>query len=455
MVFRALVIMALCGPGWAWAAGAADAELQKPITLDQALEIAFRRSPEIRTAQDEVRKAAGGVAEARANYRPKFSADLKHISNGPDFVFGEYNAIPDEASTASLSFFLPVDVSKGLWFVSEIARCQYELASLNLASVSQRLIFEVKRSYLDLLRAQGQQQVAQASVDVATQRLKSTRDRFAAGTVADFEVTRGEVEVANLNQTLIQAKARVVLSRAALNRVLGLDVDTPIEVVEVDIQVEERDLDARRNINQANTRRPEIRSAETAVLLSTGNAKLQATADKPSFGISWLGNYNTPPYGFTTGHTTWAALVELKVPIWDGGVTKAKVDQAEADVAKSRNGLAQAKLAVALEVQTAVVGTQEAAERVRTAAANVQLAEKALRLANDRYDSGLSILVEVADAESALTLARFNAVQARYDYAVAVAGLERATSTQPEALKLQLLGDSAKRGGEVHLETAK
>ncbi|NLN76247.1 MAG: TolC family protein [Armatimonadetes bacterium] len=446
MLSRVLLILILCVPAWSWAAEAADTEAKKPITLDQALEIAFRRSPDVKMALDQLQKSVGGMAEAKANYMPKFNGDVTHFRNGPTFEFPPYTFVPDQATTISGSVYLPLDISSGLGFVSDIARYKYQIDYLNLMGVSEKLIFDVKRAYLDVLRAKGQQDVAQASVDVAAKRLRDSREKFAAGTAPDFDVTRGEVEVANLNQVLIQANARVVIARSSLNRILGIPVSTPTELVNTDIQVQSINVDVPKITEEANQRRPEVKNAETAVLLNIKNTKLQRTATRPSLGISGQASYNTPPYGFTTGHSTWTALVNLSMSIWDGGISKAKVDQAYADVDKSRDAVEQTMLAVALEVQTAAVNLQEAIERVSTTAENVRLAEKSLRLANDRYNSGVTILVEVADAESALTQARFNAVQALYDYAVAVAELERATSTQPEARQLQCLTGGVENG---------
>ncbi len=117
-------------------------------------------------------------------------------------------------------------------------------------------------------------------------------------------------------------------------------------------------------------------------------------------------------------------LLDLRIPIWDGGVTAARVAQAYADVNRSREQLEQTRLGTGLEARTAALTLQQAIERVSTTAENVVLAEEALRLATVRYNAGIATLVEVTDAESALTQARFNAVDSRYDYAVALADLQ-------------------------------
>ncbi|MCE5313642.1 MAG: TolC family protein [Armatimonadota bacterium] len=448
----AILALALCVP--AYAQSASD-DSKMPISIDQAIQIAFCQNPEIKAALDQLQKSVGGMAEAKSNFMPKLEAEITHLNQGPGFEFGGFNAIPQYATTGSLNLFMPLDISSKLGFVSDIAKYQYQIDYMSLQSASQKLIYNVKQAYYEVLRAKGQQDVAQAAVDVANKRLKEARDKFAAGTVADFDVTRSEVEVANLNQTLIQSKAHVTIARAGLNRVLGICVTSQTELVDSDINVEDCKENVVKCTAQAYRRRPEIKGAETAVLLSSKNVKLQKTGNKPSLGIAGEVDHNIPAYGFTTGHTTWSALLDLKFSVWDGGMTKAKVAQAFADENKSKDSLEQVKLAVSLEVQTALTSLTEATQRVSTAQENVNLAEKSLKLANDRYDSGITILVEVADAESALTQARFNAVQAKYDYAVALAELQRATSTQPEAEGLDCLGESVKQGKIIYLGARK
>jgi len=190
---------------------------------------------------------------------------------------------------------------------------------------------------------------------------------------------------------------------------------------------------------RAQTLRPEVLSVETAIALGQTNARLQRTAILPSLGATGQINYDVEASGFSTKNTSWIALLDLKIPIWDGGITAARVAQAYADVNRSREQLEQTRLGTGLEARTAALALQQAIERVSTTAENVILAEEALRLATVRYNAGIATLVEVTDAESALTQAKFNAVDARYDYAVALADLQRAESAQPEIAKLQLI----------------
>jgi outer membrane protein TolC len=111
-------------------------------------------------------------------------------------------------------------------------------------------------------------------------------------------------------------------------------------------------------------------------------------------------------------------------------------------VQSSYDSVEQTKLTVAADVRTAVLDRDEATQRTQTTARAVSLAEEAFTLVKLRYSAGLAVPVEVTNAETELTQARNNAVNALYDYAVANAELQRATSSQPELMALQSTADS-------------
>jgi outer membrane protein len=215
------------------------------LTLEQALETAFKQNPDIKAALAQLNKARGGMGEAEANFNPKFNAEVTHLRQGPQVSFAvpggpRVNIVQEHNTTAALSLMLPIDVSKKLSYVSDMARLQFQMDYLSLLAVSQKLIYDVKSAYYELLRAQAQAEVAQAAVEVAKARLKDANARFAAGTAPRFDVMRAEVDVANLNQQLIRAQSRVEIARAALNRVLGINVDTPTTIVQTDVAVDEK-----------------------------------------------------------------------------------------------------------------------------------------------------------------------------------------------------------------------
>ncbi|MCE5321692.1 TolC family protein [bacterium] len=420
--------------------------MREPITLEQALEIAFKNSPEIQAALSNVESSRGSVEEARAQFNPTFNATLSATLQGPitqTVTSGgqTVDLVSSPDNIAGLTVTLPLDVSHQLRYSSDIAKYQFQAEYLSMVSVSEQLIVDVKSAYYDLLRACGQMAVNQASVDDAKQSLDIVSDKFKEGTVAKYDVTSAEVNLDNLNQQLIASQNDVRVAQSSLNAVLGIDVNNPTQVAAIDVPVDTDSVNIPECVNQAYAKRPEIKSAQIQVTLSQTNVNLQKTGMRPSLSLSGGPSYDFNPSGTTTDKASWQAGLTLNVPLCDGGVTKAKVRQARAEVQNSLASLNKQKIAVAKEVRKAALDLQNAALRTKTTAHAVKLAEDALAIANDRYSSGVAVWVEVTNAQSDLAQARYNYVDAQFDYANALAQLQKATASQPELNQLQLLAD--------------
>lgn len=423
-------------------------DLTQPLTIDQALCVAFERNPALRIAVDQARRAVAVVDEAQANFNPKFNASVTYLMQPP--ATATFPASPGQpaqsvqiqnanSTTAAVNSTLPLDINKRLAYSTDIARYQFDIQYLNLVAQAETLIQNTKLAYYEVLRAKGQEDVAQAAVDVAKVQLDNSRDRFDAGAAPKFDVTTAQVNLANLVQQLLQAQTRAQSARSLFNRVLGIGINTPTQVVSVTPTIDVKTVDIDAGIAQAEARRPEVRAGRAAIALNQTNVKLQKTGLLPSLNINVNNIYNVSTTVFNSNNFNWQATAVLSVPIWDGGITKARVQQARADVKNAADTLDQTKLQVGVDVRTAALNVEEAAKRSESTTEAVALAEEALRLANVRYEAGIATLVEVTNAQSQLTQAKFNLVTAQYDYAIALAVLQRSTSTQSELNQVQLL----------------
>lgn len=404
------------------------------LTLDAAIALAFQHSPDFQMAQSRVEKTCGGVDEAWARTRPTVTAQ------GSTTWQGAESTATGQGSTytpqVALALTMPVDVSRQLQYGKDIASYQNESQYLSMVATAEQLVLSVKTACYDLLRAVGQRAVAQAAVDNAQAQLAQTNAKFAAGTIPAFDVTSAEVNLANLEQQLLVADNQVRVAQTALNRVLGIDVNTPTQICGVEIRVTDETVDIAQCIQAAYARRPEVQAAQLGITQAQTVVDLQNSAKYPTISIGTGPTYNFNADGMNPG-LSWQVGITASVPLYDGGQIRAKVRQAQADVHTTQATLHQTQLAVAQDVRTAALNVQQAEAQTKTTARAVSLAEEALTLAKLRYGAGLAVLVEVTNAETQLTQARNNAVNALYDYAVASAQLQRATSTQPELAAAQ------------------
>jgi outer membrane protein TolC len=188
--------------------------------------------------------------------------------------------------------------------------------------------------------------------------------------------------------------------------------------------------------------RPELLEAEANLAASRKGILLAQRASLPTLGISTGVAFAPNGSTFAPQQTSWQTILQLNVPIWDGGVTRGRLNEARAMIAQAQTNRRQAVDLVTLEVRQAYLNLLQARDRVAVANQALAEAQETFRLARVRYNAGVSSaagispLLEVSDAQAALTQAESNQVNALYDYNDARAQLDKAIgrySYQPEA----------------------
>ncbi|MDO8586400.1 MAG: TolC family protein [Armatimonadota bacterium] len=410
------------------------------VTLREAINTALSNNKVIAGARERYLRSRAQVRERRAAGLPQLGAQAQQLWTGPvpTFTVGPPGAEQTvsigspKTTTGAVTLSQILDLNRRVSLATGISELGSRIQNLNLARTEQQVIFDVQNAYYNVLRAQAKLDVAESSVNTALERLRVTRAHFEVGTLPKFDVTRAEVDVANDQQTLISATSAVDQRKAVLRNAMGTDPTAPIEVEQVTVPAQPLDVKIEQGVATAIERRPEVAAAEANVLLGRKSVSFARGERIPALSANAGYNYNGEATAFRPDKFTWIVTVNASLPIFEGGAIKARVDEAKSDVGAAQAALDQAKLDVGLDVKSAVLNVNESYQRVQTAAQNVAQAEEALRLAQVRYEAGISLQVEVSDAETALTQARTNMVSATYDYATALASYRRATATQPE-----------------------
>ena len=190
-IHLAITIAALCAWMGPAAAQTAALDLSKPITLDQALDIAFKHNPNVKIAVDQINISRAASKEAAAAFLPTFNGTYRFVQEGPPIIATlpatppeSIVVLPAEQRTAIVSTMLPLDINGRITYTTRIARDQFQIDYLGMVHASEQLIFDVKSAYYNLLRAQAQADVDQEAVDVSAARLKN---RHRSSTRAPFQ----------------------------------------------------------------------------------------------------------------------------------------------------------------------------------------------------------------------------------------------------------------------------
>jgi outer membrane protein len=125
-------------------------------------------------------------------------------------------------------------------------------------------------------------------------------------------------------------------------------------------------------------------------------------------------------------NSNWMVSLNLSLNVFDSGLTRSQVKQAEYGVISSQEQARQTRDGVALEVRDAYLSMKEAEKRIETSKVAVDQAEEDYKIAEVRYTAGVGTNLDVIDAQLSLAQAKTNYTQALYDFNTSKAKLEKA-----------------------------
>jgi outer membrane protein TolC len=401
-----------------------------------ALNLALQQNAAILKAQSDLEAAAGLVAQTRAIVMPKAQ------------VAGNYRKVQESSlDVSSTGFALGTDQT---WETRiQLVQSLYEGGRMSSALRSAKLTKEqavlqyqtavadallaTRVAYYDVLLAEQQIYVREASVKLLQQELEDQQKRYDAGTVPRFNVLRAEVAVANARPQLIRARNAHRIAKNNLVNLLGYSL--PPEILEdVPLQLTDRLVAAPYAVElpvamaQAFEHRTEIGVLRKAAALRHEGVVNARAGYLPS--LQGFVGYGARKSSFDAALSAevhgWFVGGQVSWDIFDGLLTQGKVTEARAAHQKAKTEVDDTMRRVELEVRTAYSDFIQAREVLDSQKKVQEEADEALRLAKARADAGTGTQLDVLNAETALTEARTTQIEAEHDYTVSVAKLERA-----------------------------
>lgn len=399
------------------------------FTIEKAISVAMEHSPVIKIAQENWRRAGGSLREARGSTGPSLGVGVSYqrfdkveeANLGPESI--KIGTIDAKHAKATLS--QPVDVSRLLGAGLDAASWQEKAARFDLDATRQELALNVRASYLNVLLAREQEKVASESASRLQEYLRLAKVRFDAGSVPKFDVLRAETELANAEQSLISAQNDIVIVELIFANVLGVKLESSPQLKRPEV-VEKPIPEVESLVQKGLRTRPEAKSNEAILEAAKSGVHIARRGLKPTMRLDFNYNWNGSTTIFSPRSLTADAMASLNIPIFDNGVTKGRIEQAEASVSSAQAAKEQTDLRIRLEVEQSYTSITNARKRLSAALLNLEQSTESRRLAQVRYESGVGTAVEVTDAEVALTLAQTNLVSARYDLLLSYAKLARA-----------------------------
>ncbi|MGH7318174.1 MAG: TolC family protein [Candidatus Rokuibacteriota bacterium] len=392
------------------------------LSLPEAIDLALRQHPSLRSGEEARKAAEARVPQAQSAYYPQFDVS---VSAGRSQIFSSSTKRTSQSNAIAPTFEgsqLVYDFGKTSALVDE-ARAGVRVSDAELERLREVVVFNVRQSYYNLLQARRLVRVAEAALARAELNLRSARGFFEVGTKPKSDVTKAEVEVANARVSVIRARNDVRLAETALANALGLEARTPVEVQDI-LAYDPVSLDPVVLLAEALLNRPELVQAQArldAARAQLAGARAGYTPDLSLKGTAGTTSFDEPPL-----RETWSIALALSWNLFQGFFTTHKVRETVALVEVARANYDTLELQVRLEVEQAYIALVEAAERIAATEKAVESAQENLRLAQGRYDAGVGTILDLTEAQLALTNAEADQVRALTDHKLGLAALDRA-----------------------------
>jgi OMF family outer membrane factor len=410
-------------------------DITKPVTLAEILELVEKTNSDAIRARIAIDRARAVLQESEAGRSPTVTGTIQY--NYTDSAQARLNSINNntplgKTTNNPLNATIGVDYnifdSGSKESTVRIAENNLRIAEADLSRIRQNIRLGIVTAYYNLQNTDETIRIQRKAVENSERSLKDTKARERAGVGTKFDVLQSEVQLANSKQDLLNAEAAQLVARRELSRQLNYPSIVEITAADKIAPVPEWKLPVEETILLAVRNRAEldIRKLEREVARDRANSSIARIGPQ----INLFGNFNTASE-FTSGGGIGVGYqigATLNWNLFDGGRADAQVNQFKADQAIAEARFEQDARQARYDVEESYINQQSRLKQIDTATKAVEQAQEALRLARLRLDAGVGTQLEVITAESDLTRADVNRVQAIIGYNQSRANLERAVS---------------------------
>ncbi len=426
-----------------------SAAFAQELTLEKAVEIALKRNPSYKISLLSVRSAKEmeRVAFSKKLFTVDFSYSYTRL-NEEQQVNVEPVEIPPLFPGASpmvikphdivisrqnvyeykFTFFQPIFTGGKISMAHEIAKLGVDVEMLKEKEARLDLVFEVKRAYLNALKAKKFLSVAKETVKLLKAHYRDALEFYKQGITPKVDLLRTEVALSRAKQRLTDAEAAYKLALSALAVLLRDKVDASYELHDVEVKPS-LELSFDDCLRIAFSNRPVIKAVAKQVEVARRYVKLEQSDYYPQIGLA--GEYskhgNNPDCdgdGLTDAER-WAISLQLKWNLFAWGKTRHSVERARIEELKALEQLKAVKDKVALEVREAYLKLISARDKLMVAEKEVAQAKENYRDTRERYKEQIDTSTDVIDAQVFLSNAETRYYEALYDYNIAYARLVR------------------------------
>ena len=416
--------------------------------LERAVTEALRNSPALAQERALVDRAEAEVGVARARYFPSLTVDGRYTEqegalNLGDIVNPAYSALNqitgETRFPTDLDLTLPLRHESRLRLVQPVfdARIRAGHAASRYArdgqswqrrAAARRLAADAQTALVRVASARSARRILEAAVPLVRENERVSQRLVDAGRATPDAVFSARAERSDIEQQVLAAREGEHAAERSFNRVLGRDLDTPVEELPDSLLQFALTIDEEQAVESALAGREELKQVEAGIGEARAGVRAATAELLPSVSVALDYGVQGQEIRFAGDADFWAASVVFSWNVFDGGGDLARRQGARADVNRLRERQRETEDLIRLDVRQAHEAVVVACDAIATAEARLAAARRAFELVRRRHEEGVATQVEFLDARSRLTSAELGLSLANHGLALRWIDLERAAA---------------------------
>lgn len=405
------------------------------ISREECLDIALSQSPTIRIADMEVKRVNYAKRETIGNLLPQIGFSLSYQRSIElqtiRMNFGEGGSQKlkmgsDNTWNTGFNLSLPL-IAPTLWKAISISDTQIAQNLEAARSSRLELVNQVNQAYYSLMLAISSREVIKQNYDIAKYNAEVYRKMYEQGTASEYDVLRSEVQVKNVEPSLLDADISVKQCQLQLNVLMGID-DALNLYPSLRMEDMQKDMYGYLLESKSLADNSSLRSLELQQKMARQNVTMKKFDWIPtlagSFNVSWLSLSSGPMFKDLDFSPYSTVGVNLSVPIFSGGTKWNSLKQAQVQAKELELQKENLVNSLNMQVDLALDNISRQVRQIDSSKEGVAQARKAHEIMQKSFQIGAASYLELRDSELADTSAQLSYLQAIYNYLVSTSELD-------------------------------
>jgi len=407
-----------------------DGDQAGMFDLEDCLQAALESNLDVGASKKSVGIARSQVSQARSAARPRLNVQAEQVHVDRLTSFGTLSIGDKDPAYSHAVLQQPLFTSGRIELGIAASRDNQKAAEWGVRATKEDVILRTIKGYLAVLSQNNRLRIASESLQVYLEHLALTEDLAKGGVILSTDVAATRVKMLEARQKVLEEENALEIRRESLAELIGMPTDSLARVKQIDawsLAAIIPEGPATMSVGLL----PELEGLSTTGKMLRKRVLAEQRGRLPSIVLQAKWDSGS---SFKTNFPNWNAAVAIDLPVFDGGISRAKAEQARRELEKTNLLREQISRQLGLAAQTSYLKVQEIARKIGLAIEALKTAHENLEQNRINYQAGTVLNTDVLNAQLLYSDARIRVNNAVYEYLENLAAYYRHTGHIAEYL---------------------